>query len=68
LQLSCGTSKLDLSNATLRELTASDLPSSTNINPAEGKELASHSQKSSGAEDEDFSDQPSGTNMYKLME
>jgi len=69
LQLSCGTNKLDLSNATPRDITAPEHPSSTNIDAAKGKELASHSRKSSGAEEEDFSDQPSGTtgNIYKLM-
>ena len=66
-QLSRSTNKLEISNTTPRELTAPEHPSSTIVNPAEGKKLASHSQKSSGTEDKDFSDQPSGTNMYKLI-
>ena len=66
-QLSFSTNKLDVSSATPRELTAPEHPSSTIVNSAEGENLASHAQKSSVAEDEDFSDQPSGTNMYKLI-
>jgi len=67
-QLSRSTNKLEVSNTTPRELTVPEHPSSTIVNPAEGKKLASHSQKSSGTEDEDFSDQPSGSKKPRLAE
>ena len=66
-QLSCSANKLEVSNTSPGGLTALEHPSSTNVNPATGKNLSSHSQKSSVAEHEDFSEQPSGTNMYKVI-
>jgi len=56
-----------VSNTSPGGLPALEQPSSTNVNPATGKNLSSHSRESSGAKDEDFSDQPSGINMYKVI-
>ncbi|KAJ7336485.1 DNA mismatch repair protein [Desmophyllum pertusum] len=62
------TTRHDGSNTTLRELNASENPSSTVINLDEGKNSVFHSRKSSNDVDEDLSDQPSGSKKPRLDE